>query len=94
MILSFKDMRTERFAKGEFVRAFQSFDRHGWKRLELLEAAVTLADLVGLPSSRLEALSGDRAGATFDPHQSTMADMLRVVQVGKGSVKRRDRDYH
>jgi toxin HigB-1 len=56
------DKRTELFAKGEFVRAFQGFDRQGWKRLEILDAAVTLADLAGLPSNRLEALSGDRAG--------------------------------
>jgi toxin HigB-1 len=58
MIRSFRDKRTELFAKGEFVRAFQGFDRQGWKRLEILDAAVTLA---GLPSNRLEALSGDRA---------------------------------
>jgi hypothetical protein len=34
MILGFKDKRTELFAKGEFVRAFQGFDRQSWKRLE------------------------------------------------------------
>jgi proteic killer suppression protein len=62
MILSFRDKRTELFAKGEFVRAFQGFDRQGWKRLEILDAALTLADLAGLPSNRLEALRGDRAG--------------------------------
>jgi len=62
VILSFRDKRTELFAKGEFVRAFQGFDRQGWKRLEILDAAVTLADLAGLPSKRPEALSGDRAG--------------------------------
>jgi proteic killer suppression protein len=62
MILSFKDRRTETFAKGEFVRPFQGFDRQGWKRLEILDAATTLADLKGLPSNRLEALRGDRAG--------------------------------
>jgi len=62
MILGFKDKRTELFAKGEFVRAFQGFDRQGWKRLEILEAAVTVADLAGLPSNRLETLRGDRAG--------------------------------
>jgi toxin HigB-1 len=62
MILSFRDKQTELFAKGGFVRAFQSFERQGWKRLEILEAAVTLADLAGLPSNRLEALRGDRSG--------------------------------
>jgi proteic killer suppression protein len=62
MILSFKDKRTELFARGEFVRAFQGFDRQGWKRLEILDAALSLADLAGLPSNRLEALRGDRVG--------------------------------
>ncbi len=62
MILSFRDKRTEAFARGEFVKAFQGFDRQGWKRLEILEAATSLNDLRGLPSNRLEALKGDRAG--------------------------------
>lgn len=62
MIVSFRDKRTERFAAGEFVPAFSGFDRQGWKRLEILEAATSLTDLGGLPSNRLEALKGDRAG--------------------------------
>jgi len=62
MILNFKDKRTELFSKGGFVRAFQGFDRQGWKRLEMLDALVTLGDLAALPSNRLEALRGDRAG--------------------------------
>jgi toxin HigB-1 len=56
------DRRTELFARGEFVRAFQGFDRQGLKRLEILDAALTLADLAGLPGNRLEALRGDRVG--------------------------------
>jgi toxin HigB-1 len=62
MILSFRGKRPELFAKGEFVRAFQGFERQDWKRLEILDAALTLPDLAGLPSNRLEALRGDRAG--------------------------------
>ena len=62
MILSFRDKRTERFANGGFVPAFKGFERQGWKRLEILDAAASLADLAGLPSNRLEALRGDRAG--------------------------------
>jgi proteic killer suppression protein len=62
MILSFKDKRTETFASGGLVRAFHGFGRQGWKRLEILDAATSLADLAGLPSNRLEALKGDRAG--------------------------------
>ena len=62
MIIGYKDKRTREFAEGGFVRAFQSFERQGWKRLEILHAAQSLADLAGLPSNRLEALKGDRAG--------------------------------
>ncbi len=62
MILGFRDKRTEAFARGEFVREFQGFDRQAYKRLEILDAATALEDLRGLPSNRLETLKGDRAG--------------------------------
>lgn len=62
MILGFRDKKTEIFAAGVFVRQFQGFDRQGWKRLEILDAATSLNDLRQLPSNRLEALTGDRAG--------------------------------
>ncbi|MBZ5763836.1 type II toxin-antitoxin system RelE/ParE family toxin [Rhizobium sp. VS19-DR104.2] len=62
MILSYKDKRTETFAAGGFVREFQGFNRQGWKRLEILDAATSLAELGQLPSNRLEALKADRAG--------------------------------
>ena len=60
MILSYRDRRTETFANGGRVPAFSGFDRQGWKRLEILDAATRLADLQALPSNRLEALKGDR----------------------------------
>ena len=62
MILGYRDKRTAAFAKGEFVRAFQGFGRQGWKRLEILNAAMSLAELRALPGNRLEALRGNRAG--------------------------------
>jgi proteic killer suppression protein len=62
MILGYRDKRTESLAKGEFVRAFQGFERQAWKRLEIIDAAVSIADLAALPSNRLESLGGDRAG--------------------------------
>jgi toxin HigB-1 len=62
MIVSYRDKRTDRFASGQFVREFQAFERQGWKRLEILAAATSLADLRMLPSNRLEALQGDRDG--------------------------------
>jgi len=62
MIQGFRDKRTTDFAAGRFVREFQGFSRQAYKRLEILDAATSLAELRALPSSRFEALKGDRAG--------------------------------
>jgi len=62
MILSYRDRRTQAFIDGEFVREFHAFARQVWKRIEILAAASSLADLRALSSNRLEALKGDRNG--------------------------------
>ena len=62
MILGYRDRRTERFASGQFVRAFQGFEHQAAKRLAILNAAPSLGTLRTLPSNRLEALGGDRRG--------------------------------
>ena len=62
MIRSFRDRETRRFFEGQRVTAFQSFARQAERRLVLLDSADTLGDLAALPSNRLEALRGDRAG--------------------------------
>ena len=62
MILDYKDKRTERFASGEFVKAFQGFEEQAEKRLAILNAAPSLATLRNLRSNRFEALKGSRAG--------------------------------
>lgn len=62
MIKSYRDKRTQNFARGDFVREFQSFSQQAEKRLEILDAAETTTDLAALPSNRFEALSGDRRG--------------------------------
>lgn len=62
VILSYRDRRTERFADGEFVRAFEGFEQQAERRLAILNAAVSLDTLRALPGNRLEALKGDRAG--------------------------------
>lgn len=60
MILSFKDKRTAQFAAGQHVNAFQGFETQAERRLAILNAATSIADLRALPSNRLEALLGDR----------------------------------
>ena len=62
MILSYRNKLTAEFASGTFVRAFQGFETQAGKRLAILNAAPDLASLRVLPSNRLEALKGDRAG--------------------------------
>ncbi len=62
MILGYKDKRTEQFAHGKFVRMFQGFGSQAARRLAILNAAPSLDTLRALPSNRLEALGGDRAG--------------------------------
>ena len=62
MILSYRDKKTEGFANGEFVKAFQGFEEQAAKRLSILHAAPSLDTLRALPSNRLEAMRGDRAG--------------------------------
>jgi toxin HigB-1 len=62
VILSYRGKLTSAFAKGEGVRAFRSFSRQTYKRLEMLDAATSLPDLQHLPSNRLEELKGDRKG--------------------------------
>lgn len=62
MILSYRDKQTEQFAASQFVKAFQGFEQQAERRLAILNAAPSLDTLRALPSNRLEALRGDRAG--------------------------------
>jgi len=62
MIRSYRNRRTQAFATNAAVAEFRSFARQAYKRLEILDAATSLSDLRALPSNRLEALKGDRAG--------------------------------
>ncbi|CAH1904755.1 Toxin HigB-1 [Candidatus Nitrotoga sp. HW29] len=62
MIKSFRCKNTEALYQGKRVRKFESFATQAEKRLEILDNAKTIHDLMGLPSNRFEALAGDRAG--------------------------------
>jgi toxin HigB-1 len=62
MIQSYRDKRTREFAGGKRVREFDGFRRQAEKRLDILDAATSLADLQALPSNALEGLKGDRKG--------------------------------
>lgn len=61
MIKSFRYKNTKALYQGKRVRKFESFATQAEKRLEILDNAKTIHDLMGLPSNRFEALVGDRA---------------------------------
>jgi len=58
----YRDRRLERFAEGEFIKAFSSFERTLDRRLRAIDDATTLQDIRSVKGHRLEALSGDRLG--------------------------------
>ena len=62
MILGYRDKKTEQFANGGNVRAFQGFVDQAERRLAHLNAATSLNDLRAMRSNHLEALRGDWAG--------------------------------
>jgi toxin HigB-1 len=62
MIVGYRDRRTRDFALGKRIKAFSGIARAARLKLDRLEAATVLADLVALPGNRFEALKGDRKG--------------------------------
>ncbi len=62
MIKSFRCKHTEALYQGKRVRKFESFMAQAERRLEILDNAKAISDLMALPSNRFEALRGARAG--------------------------------
>jgi len=62
MIKSFHCKDSEALYDGKRVRKFESCTTQAERRLEILDNATTINDLMALPSNRFEALGGDRAG--------------------------------
>ena len=84
MIRSFGDKRTEAIFRDEVVRQFQSIARRAKRKLEAVNAASRLNDLLVPPSNRLEKLKGDLKRF----HSIRINDQWRVVFVW------RDGDAH
>ena len=62
MIRSFHDKDTEALYGGRNVRRFQAFQIQAERRMQILDSAPAIEDLMLLPSNRFETLSGDRKG--------------------------------
>ena len=62
MIKSFRCKDTEALYNGKRVRKFESCAAQAERRLEILDNAKIISDLMVLPGNRFEALGGNRAG--------------------------------
>ena len=62
MIKTFKNKDTEALYNGENVNKWQSITAQAERRLQILESATCLQDLIKLPSNHFEALKGARKG--------------------------------
>jgi proteic killer suppression protein len=75
VIRSFGDKRTEALFHDEFVRQFQGIARPAKRKLEAVNAASRLEDLMVPPSNRLEKLKGDLKNY----HSIRINDQWRVI---------------
>ena len=78
MIRSFGDRPTEALFHDERVRQFEGIARKAKRKLEALNAASRLDDLMVPPSNRLEKLLGDLKEFLLDPYRQAVASDLQV----------------
>lgn len=62
MIKDFKDKQTRTVYEGKLVKKWQSFRKQAERRLQILDMATCIEDLMHLPSNRFKALIGKRKG--------------------------------
>lgn len=74
MIRSFKDKDSETVYRGGFVPRFQLIQKVALRKLDMINAAGALKDLLAPPNNRLEALKGDRKGQ----HSIRINDQYRI----------------
>ena len=92
MIRSFKNRSTERFFGGERVKAFSGFKKAAERKLEILDNAEELVDLLVPPGNKLERLGGERKGQ----HSMRINEQWRMCFVWKkdGPYDVEITDYH
>ena len=92
MIESFRDKRTAAVFQGRMPKGFpSSIAAVARRKLRMLDAAVTLNDLLVPPANRLEALQGDRKGQ----HAIRINDQWRVCFVWQDGAHHVEIvDYH
>ena len=92
MIRSFKCSETEALFNGKRVRRIANIERVATRKVQMLDDAVQLIDLVAPPGNRLEALKGGRRGQ----HSIRVNDQWRIcfVRGSAGPEQVEIVDYH
>lgn len=92
MIRSFKCSETQAIFEGGKSRQFATIRKVLERKLQMLDAAVALRDLLAPPNNRLEALERDRMGQ----HSIRVNDQFRICfrWTDQGPVDVECVDYH
>jgi len=92
VIRSFKSPETEALFNGKRVAKFANLEKAATRKLQMLDDAAELRDLMAPPANRLEALKGERKGQ----HSIRINDQWRIcfvwTQAGPEQVE--IVDYH
>jgi toxin HigB-1 len=91
VIKSFKGKVAKALFDGEDVKAFRALAKVASRKLDMLDAAVTLEDLRSPPGNHLEALKGNRKGQ----HSIRINDQYRICFVWTDGAEQVEIiDYH
>jgi proteic killer suppression protein len=92
VIQSFKDSDTQEFFEARSSRRWAAIAGVALRKLDQIEASLTLTDLRVPPGNRLEALKGNRVGQ----HSIRINDQYRICFVWKsdGAHEVEITDYH
>jgi proteic killer suppression protein len=92
MIRSFADTGTQELFEGRSHRRWTAIQKVALRKLDPIEAAISLADLRIPPGNPLEALKGDRLGQ----HSIRINDQFRICFLWEedGASKVEIVDYH